>query len=85
MIILVFILYYRVNLGVYLNIDYERYYPVISVDFYDEVVKIEVDYKKYKDGFKDEDRMRIGLRFEHIEFSYFFEDKKREELNVLEL
>ncbi|MDD4076850.1 MAG: hypothetical protein PHT03_02605 [Bacilli bacterium] len=76
---------YREFLNVNLNIDYDKFYEVISIDLCEQLVRIEVDYKKYKNGIKDEDRIKITLRFENVEFAYFFEDTKKEELNVMEM
>ena len=76
---------YRDFLNANLFIDYEKYYEVVSIDFYDQLVSIVVDYKKYRNGIKEEDRIKINLSFENVDFVYFFEDTKKEELNEVEL
>lgn len=59
-------------------LGYGRFFDVRSVDFYDEIAKINVFDKRTNM------QCLINVKFEDIEFAYYFEKTKEEELNALE-
>jgi len=74
-----------------LNIDSDSYYEVVSINFLEEHLTIKVSYKQkiynkktYVYEIVSEDYMPIILNFDFVEFSYYFENTKEENLDVLE-
>lgn len=63
-----------------LRIDNEKYYKVELIDFDIEKVAITVNCLKRD----NEDRIKIKLDFNMVDFSYFFEETKENELEVLD-
>lgn len=69
-----------------LEIDTDKFYKVEKVNFIDYLVTINVNCIKCDKSNNDEiivsteDRIKLNLSFDDVEFSYFFENTKEEEL-----
>lgn len=68
-----------------LKINYNRFYDIIEINFFDEIVKVEIDYIDRRGFLRSEERMIIELGYEMVEFMYFFNGKQKEDLNEVEL
>lgn len=70
---------YHSFLGSRYDVLGDRWFRVVSVDFFDQICKFYVYEKKI-----DKDCL-VSVSFDFLDFAYYFEGVRPEELNVLEM
>lgn len=57
----------------------DKWFDVVSVDFYDQICRFYVFEKKIQAN------CLVNVSFDFVDFAYYFENTRPEELNVLEM